>query len=384
MQDMKKEIYLDHAATTQMWPEVKVVMEPYLSDKYGNASTSYDIGKEAKRAMENARRKIADAIDANPEEIYFTSGGSESDNWAIKCLAGSQKKKGKHIITSKIEHHAVLNSCEYLESLGYEVTYLDVDEYGLIDIQNLKKAIRPDTTLITIMYGNNEIGTIEPTQEIGNIAHQHNVIFHTDAVQAVGQIPMSVKYQPIDCLSASGHKFHGPKGIGFLYAKDGVALPSFIHGGGQERGKRAGTENVAGIVGMAEALSLSNQRLRQSMWYVERLRDYFVGRIMKECSGVRYNGHPSRRLPGNINLSFTGVDASTLLILLEEDGIRASAGSACNTGVTRVSHVLEAIGVPEEYASGSVRFTLGAENTKEEIDRTIQAIKDDVELLRQA
>lgn len=384
MQDMKKEIYLDHAATTQMWPEVKVVMEPYHSDKYGNASTSYDIGKEAKRAMENARRKIADAIDANPEEIYFTSGGSESDNWAIKCLAGSQKKKGKHIITSKIEHHAVLNSCEYLESLGYEVTYLDVDEYGLIDIQNLKKAIRPDTTLITIMYGNNEIGTIEPTQEIGNIAHQHNVIFHTDAVQAVGQIPMSVKYQPIDCLSASGHKFHGPKGIGFLYAKDGVALPSFIHGGGQERGKRAGTENVAGIVGMAEALSLSNQRLRQSMWYVERLRDYFVGRIMKECSGVRYNGHPSRRLPGNINLSFTGVDASTLLILLEEDGIRASAGSACNTGVTRVSHVLEAIGVPEEYASGSVRFTLGSENTKEEIDRTIQAIKDDVELLRQA
>lgn len=384
MQDMKKEIYLDHAATTQMWPEVKVVMEPYLSDKYGNASTSYDIGKEAKRAMENARRKIADAIDANPEEIYFTSGGSESDNWAIKCLAGSRKKKGKHIITSKIEHHAVLNSCEYLESLGYEVTYLDVDEYGLIDIQNLKKAIRPDTTLITIMYGNNEIGTIEPTQEIGNIAHQHNVIFHTDAVQAVGQIPMSVKYQPIDCLSASGHKFHGPKGIGFLYAKDGVALPSFIHGGGQERGKRAGTENVAGIVGMAEALSLSNQRLRQSMWYVERLRDYFVGRIMKECSGVRYNGHPSRRLPGNINLSFTGVDASTLLILLEEDGIRASAGSACNTGVTRVSHVLEAIGVPEEYASGSVRFTLGAENTKEEIDRTIQAVKDDVELLRQA
>ena len=384
MQDMKKEIYLDHAATTQMWPEVKVVMEPYLSDKYGNASTSYDIGKEAKRAMENARRKIADAIDANPEEIYFTSGGSESDNWAIKCLAGSQKKKGKHIITSKIEHHAVLNSCEYLESLGYEVTYLDVDEYGLIDIQNLKKAIRPDTTLITIMYGNNEIGTIEPTQEIGNIAHQHNVIFHTDAVQAVGQIPMSVKYQPIDCLSASGHKFHGPKGIGFLYAKDGVALPSFIHGGGQERGKRAGTENVAGIVGMAEALSLSNQRLRQSMWYVERLRDYFVGRIMKECSGVRYNGHPSRRLPGNINLSFTGVDASTLLILLEEDGIRASAGSACNTGVTRVSHVLEAIGVPEEYASGSVRFTLGSENTKEEIDRTIQVLKDDVELLRQA
>lgn len=383
MQDMKKEIYLDHAATTQMWPEVKVVMEPYLSDKYGNASTSYDIGKEAKKAMEEARAKIADAIDASPEEIYFTSGGSESDNWAIKCLAGSQKSKGKHIITSKIEHHAVLNSCEYLEKLGYDVTYMDVDMYGLVDVQRLRETIRPDTTLITIMYGNNEIGTIEPIREIGNLAHQHNVIFHTDAVQAVGQIPMSVRHQPIDCLSASGHKFHGPKGIGFLYAKDGVALPSFIHGGGQERGKRAGTENVAGIVGMAEALVLSTRRLRQSMRYVESLRDYFVARLMRECDGVRYNGHPSRRLPGNANISFTGVEASALLVLLEEEGIRASAGSACNTGETRVSHVLAAIDVPKEYAPGSIRFTLGAENTKEEIDRTIQAVKNDIALLRQ-
>ena len=383
MQDMKKEIYLDHAATTQMWPEVKVVMEPYLSDKYGNASTSYDIGKEAKKAMEDARGRIADAIDASPEEIYFTSGGSESDNWAIKCLAGTQKSKGKHIITSKIEHHAVLNSCEYLEKLGYEVTYLDVDAYGLVDVQRLRETIRDDTTLITIMYGNNEIGTLEPIREIGNLAHQHEVIFHTDAVQVVGQIPMSVRHQPIDCLSASGHKFHGPKGVGFLYARDGVALPSFIHGGGQERGKRAGTENVAGIVGMAEALTLSTKRMRQSMRYVERLRDYFVSRLLRECEGVRYNGHPSRRLPGNVNVSFSGVEASALLVLLEEEGIRASAGSACNTGESRVSHVLMAIDVPKEYAPGSIRFTLGAENTKEEIDRTIQAVKNDIALLRQ-
>ncbi len=383
MQDMKKEIYLDHAATTQMWSEVKAVMEPYLSDKYGNASTSYDIGKEAKKAMEDARGRIADAIDASPEEIYFTSGGSESDNWAIKCLAGTQKSKGKHIITSKIEHHAVLNSCEYLEKLGYEVTYLDVDNYGLVDVQRLRETIRDDTTLITIMYGNNEIGTLEPIREIGNLAHQHEVIFHTDAVQVVGQIPMSVRHQPIDCLSASGHKFHGPKGVGFLYARDGVALPSFIHGGGQEQGKRAGTENVAGIVGMAEALTLSTKRMRQSMRYVERLRDYFVNRLLRECEGVRYNGHPSRRLPGNVNVSFSGVEASALLVLLEEEGIRASAGSACNTGESRVSHVLMAIDVPKEYAPGSIRFTLGAENTKEEIDRTIQAVKNDIALLRQ-
>lgn len=381
---MKKEIYLDHAATTAMWPEVKAAMEPYLADKYGNASTSYDIGKEARSAVEHARRTIANAIGASSEEIYFTSGGSESDNWAIKSFAGAQKKKGRHIITSKIEHHAVLNSCEYLESLGYEVTYLNVDKYGLVDPEELKHAIRPDTTLITIMYGNNEIGTLEPIQEIGNIANRNHIIFHTDAVQAVGQIPLSVRKLPIDCMSASGHKFHGPKGIGFLYAREQAAIPSFIHGGSQERGKRAGTENVAGIVGMAEALALSTQRLRQSMKYVERLRDYFVEQLVRNCEDVRYNGHPSRRLPGNVNVSFRGVDASTLLVLLEEEGIRASAGSACNTKSTRISHVLEAIDVPKEYAGGSIRFTLGEENTKEEIDRTIRALIEDVSLLRQA
>ena len=381
---MKKEIYLDHAATTQMWPEVKTAMEPYLVEKYGNASTSYDIGKDARNAVESAREKIAEVIDAKATEIYFTSGGSESDNWAIKSVAGSRKGRGKHIITSKIEHHAVLNSCEYMENLGYEVTYMDVDEYGLVNVQDLEKKIRRDTTLITVMYGNNEIGTIEPIREIGSLAHQHEIVFHTDAVQAVGQIPISVRKLPVDCLSASAHKFHGPKGVGFLYAKDDVSLPSFIHGGGQERGKRAGTENVAGIVGMAEALWICNRRMWQSMRYVERLRDYFVDRVMRECDGVRYNGHPSRRLPGNANFSFDGVDATTLLVLLEEDGIRASAGSACTTGTTRVSHVLDAIGVPEKYAPGSIRFTLGEENTKEEIDRTIRVLKEDMELLRQA
>jgi cysteine desulfurase len=363
---------------------VKEAMEPYLSEKYGNASTSYDLGKEAKAAMEHAREKIAAAIGATPAEIYFTSGGSESDNWAIKSIAGSRKEKGMHIITSKIEHHAVLNSCEYLESLGYEVTYLDVDGYGLVDPEQLLRAIRPDTTLVTVMYANNEIGTIEPIREIGNIARHHQVIFHTDAVQAVGQIPLSVRQLPVDFLSASAHKFHGPKGVGFLYARDHVSLPSFIHGGSQESGKRAGTENVAGIVGMAEALSLCSVRLRESMQHTQRLRDYFAERILRECEGVRLNGHPSRRLPGNVNVSFSGVDASALLVLLEEDGIRAAAGSACSTGAAEVSHVLRAIGVPEEYASGSIRFTLGAENTKEEIDRTIRLLKDDVALLRQA
>jgi cysteine desulfurase len=381
---MKKEIYLDHAATTRMWPEVKAAMEPYLSEKYGNASTSYDIGTEARAAIEHARETIAAVIDAAPDEIYFTSGGSESDNWAIKSIAGNRKDKGRHIITSGIEHHAVLNSCEYLESLGYEVTYLDVDGYGLVDMKQLEQAIRPETTLITIMFANNEIGTIEPIREIGYIAHRNHVIFHTDAVQAVGQIPLSMRYQPVDCLSASAHKFHGPKGVGFLYARENVMLPSFIHGGSQERGKRAGTENVAGIVGMAEALKLSSSRLRQSMQREEYLRDYFSERILRECEGVRLNGHPSRRLPGNVNLSFAGVDATTLLVLLEEDGIRAAAGSACNTKAAEISHVLRAIKVPEEYASGSIRFTLGTENTKEDIDRTIRLLKEDVALLREA
>ncbi len=379
---MSEEIYLDHAATTQMWPEVKAVMEPYLTEKYGNASTAYDMGKEAKKALDDARGTIADVMDADPEEIFFTSGGSESDNWAIKSIAGANKRRGSRIITTKIEHHAVLNSCKYLEELGYEVCYLDVDENGIVDLEQLKEAVSGQTALLTVMYGNNEIGTLEPIAEIGMLARQKGIPFHTDAVQVVGQLPVPAHRLPIDLLSASGHKFHGPKGIGFLYVRDEVRIPAFIHGGGQEAGKRAGTENVASIVGMAEALKLSAYRMRRNCAYLNRLRNYFVQRVMRECSGVRYNGHPHLRLPGNASFSFAGVDATALLVLLEEDRIRASAGSACSTGEARISHVIEAIGVPEEYAAGTVRFTLGAENTRQQIDWTVRSLKKNLALLR--
>lgn len=381
-QHMNSQIYFDHAATTEVFPEVREAMKPYLSESYGNASTVYELGEEAKAAVEHAREGIAACIGAQPEEIYFTSGGTESDNWAIKSIAGEYKKNGTHIITSKIEHHAVLNSCSYLEELGYEITYLDVDENGIVHPENVLDAVTPDTTLITIMYGNNEIGTIEPINEIGMIAREKAIPFHTDAVQAVGHIPISVKRQPIDLLSSSAHKFHGPKGIGFLYVHEGVQIPSFIHGGSQEKGKRAGTENVAGIVGMEKALQISVQKMRANASKVSRLRNYFIERVRRELTGVRLNGHPLKRLPGNVNLSFQGVDATSLLTLLREDDICASAGSACNTGETRVSHVIEAIHVPEEYAAGTVRFTMGEENTRQEVDLTIQSLKKNVALLR--
>ncbi len=379
---MKKEIYFDHAATTQMWPEVQAAMEPYLTEHYGNASTAYEMGNAARNAIEDARATIAECMEACPEEIFITSGGSESDNWAIKCIAGENKYRGLHIITSQVEHHAVLNSCAYLEGLGYDVTYLGVDENGMIDLTELKGCINPYTTLITVMYGNNEIGTIEPVAEIGQIARQKGIVFHTDAVQAVGQLPISLRKLPVDCLSASAHKFHGPKGIGFLYVKKDLNIPSFIHGGGQERGKRAGTENVASIVGMARALELSQKRMAADMGRVSALRDYFVYRMMRECENVKYNGHPYKRLPGNLSFSFMGVDATALLVLLEEAGICAAAGSACNTGETRLSHVIRAIRVPKEYAAGTVRFSLGAENTKEEVDWAVKALKEALKLLR--
>jgi cysteine desulfurase len=379
---MKKEIYLDHAATTRMWPEVQAVMEPYLAEHYGNASTVYELGKDAKIAMENARGTIAGCLDADPEEIFFTSGGSESDNWAIKSIAGEKKYMGNHIITSAIEHHAVLHSCRYLESLGYDVTYLGVDADGLINLSELRDAITKKTTLITIMYGNNEIGTIEPVMEIGQLARKNGVIFHTDAVQAVGQVPLALHRLPVDCLSASAHKFHGPKGIGFLYVKKNLDIPSFIHGGAQERGKRAGTENVASIVGMAKALELSTRSMNFTMRRVAALRDYFVKRVMRECERVTYNGHETRRLPGNASFSFAGVEAMALLVLLEEDGICAAAGSACNTAESRLSHVIRAIHVPKDRAAGTIRFTFGAENTKAEADRAVEVLKEDLKLLR--
>lgn len=375
---------MDHAATTDMLPQVRKAMDPYLMDEYGNASTAYGMGQRAQKAMEDARKKIAYRLDAHPEEIFFTSGGSESDNWVIKNVAGAKKEQGKHIITSQIEHHAILRSCEYLESLGYDVTYLPVDDYGVVDPKELKDAIKADTTLVSIMTGNNEIGTIEPITELGAIAKSKGVDFHTDAVQAVGQIPLSLAQLPVDYLSASAHKFHGPKGVGFLYVRKDENLPSFIHGGSQERGKRAGTENVAGIVGMAEALDIAVQEMRYTRPRLIRLRNYFVERVLHEIADTRLNGHRYQRLPGNVNFSIRGVDATALLVLMEEEGICASAGSACNTGQTRISHVIEAIHVPEDYAAGSIRFTMGRASSRQEVDQTIEALKKCVEILRKA
>lgn len=379
---MSCKIYMDHAATTELLPEAKKAMEPYLMEEYGNASTAYDMGKKTRQAVEESRERIAGILDASPEEIFFTSCGSESDNWVIKNVGGAKKKQGKHIITTKIEHHAILRSCEYMESLGYKLTYLDVDEYGQVSPAMLREALRPDTTLVSVMMGNNEIGTIEPITEIGKELRGKGIAFHTDAVQAVGQIPLSMARIPVDYLSASAHKFHGPKGVGFLYVRKDRDLPSFIHGGEQERGKRAGTENVAGIVGMAEALSVAAAEMNIVRPRLVRLRNYFVERLMHEIPEVRLNGHPYKRLPGNVNISIRGVDATSLLVLLEEEGICASAGSACNTGQTRISHVIAAIGVPEEWAAGSLRFTMGRDTNKNQVDMTIESLKKCVQILR--
>ena len=374
---------MDHAATTEMLPEVREAMEPYLREEYGNASTSYEMGVRMHDAIEEAREKIAWVIDAQPEEIFFTSGGSESDNWVIKSVAGEKKNSGKHLITTRIEHHAVLRSCQYLESLGYEVTYLDVDDYGLVSAEEVVHALREDTTLVSVMTGNNEIGTIEPIADIGAQLRARGIAFHTDAVQAVGQIPLSMMRLPVDYLSASAHKFHGPKGVGFLYARKNQDLSSFIHGGSQERGKRAGTENVAGIVGMAQALVIAAQEMPYTRGKLTRLRNYFAERVRHEIPNIRLNGHPYKRLPGNVNFSIEGIDATALLVLLEEDGICASAGSACNTGQTRISHVIEAIRVPEDYAAGSVRFTMGRDTTRRDVDACVDALKRSVTILRQ-
>ena len=381
---MSCKIYMDHAATTDMLPQVRKAMDPYLMDEYGNASTAYGMGQRAQKAMEDAREKIAYRLDAHPEEIFFTSGGSESDNWVVKNVAGAKKEQGKHINTSQIEHHAILRCVEYLKSLGYDVTYLPVDDFGVVDPKELKDAIKAGTTLVSIMTGNNEIGTIEPIKELGAIAKSKGVDFHTDAVQAVGQIPLSLAQLPVDYLSASAHKFHGPKGVGFLYVRKDENLPSFIHGGSQERGKRAGTENVAGIVDMAEALDIAVQEMRYTRPRLIRLRNYFVERVLHEIADTRLNGHRYQRLPGNVNFSIRGVDATALLVLMEEEGICASAGSACNTGQTRISHVIEAIHVPEDYAAGSIRFTMGRASSRQEVDQTIEALKKCVEILRKA
>lgn len=375
-------IYLDHAATTAVHPDVLKEMLPYFTDKFGNPSSVYGFAANNKNKLTEARETIAGALGAKSEEIYFTAGGSESDNWALKCTAEAYGVHGGHIITTKIEHHAILHTCKYLQNRGYDVTYLDVDENGLVDLNTLEAAIRPDTFLITIMFANNEIGTIEPIKEIGEIAHRHGILFHTDAVQAFGQIPIHVDEMNIDMLSASGHKFNGPKGIGFLYIKKGLKLKSFIHGGQQERGRRAGTENVPGIVGIAKACEIAMTEMEERMKKETELRDYLIERILKEIPYTRLNGHSKKRLPNNVNISFQFVEGESILIMLDMAGICASSGSACTSGSVDPSHVLLAIGLPHEIAHGSLRLTIGYENTKEEMDAVVDNLKRIITNLR--
>ncbi len=379
---MKNLIYLDNAATTATSKEVLDAMRPYFDELYGNASSIYQFAGKATKAVNESRDTIAKLIGANAREIYFTAGGSESDNWSIKATAFAKREKGKHIITSKIEHHAVLHTCEYLEKLGFEVTYLDVDENGVVKLDELKKAIREDTILISIMFANNEIGTIEPIAEIGAIAKEHGIIFHTDAVQAFGHVPIDVNAMNIDILSASGHKFHGPKGVGIMYLRDTVKIGSFIHGGGQERGRRAGTHNTPGIVGFAKATELAAQNLEKNAAYEKELQAYLIKRVLTEIPYTRLNGHPENRLTNNVNFSFRFVEGESLLIMLDQAGICGSSGSACTSGSLDPSHVLLAIGLPHEIAHGSLRLTLSAENTKEEMDYVVEELKSIVSRLR--
>lgn len=382
MTNAKKLIYLDNAATTQVDEEVFETMKPYFCELYANPSSIYSFAGQSSKAVEDAREKIAHLINAKAREIYFTGGGSESDNWTLKSIAEQYSKKGKHIITTKIEHHAILHTAEYLEKQGYEITYLDVDEYGRISLAELEKAIRPDTILISIMAANNEIGTIEPLEEIGRIAKVHGVLFHTDAVQAFGHIPIDVERMNIDLLSASGHKIHGPKGIGILYVRKGVKISSFIHGGAQERKRRAGTHNVPGIVGMGKAAELAERRMKDSMEYLQELRDYTIDRIEKEIPYCRLNGDRVDRLPNNINFCFRFVEGESLLIMLDSKGICASSGSACTSGSLDPSHVLLAIGLPHEIAHGSLRMTISESIKKEDMDETVDYLKEIIERLR--
>ncbi len=379
---MKPIIYLDHAATTATRPEVAEAMLPYFTEKYGNASSVYGLGAESKQAIDQARATVAKALGAKPEEIYFTAGGTEADNWALKAAAEACGKGGGHIITTKIEHHAILHTCEYLEKRGVAVTYLDVDEGGLVSPEAVRKAIRPDTFLISVMFANNEIGTLEPIEEIGAIAKEKGILFHTDAVQAFAHLDISVDSYHIDMLSASAHKFGGPKGIGFLYIRKGVKIRSFIHGGAQERKRRAGTENVPGIVGLGKAVELAMAERKETVERITGLRDYLIDRILQEIPFTRLNGDRRRRLPGNANFSFQFIEGESLLIMLDMEGICGSSGSACTTGSLDPSHVLMAIGLPHEIAHGSLRLTLGEKNTREEIDFVVERLKEIVARLR--
>ena len=375
-------IYMDNAATTRTAPEVVEAMLPFFSENYGNASSIYTLGSVSKKALNQARRTLAEYLGAKQEEIYFTAGGSEADNWALKAAAEAYAEKGKHIITTQIEHHAVLHTCEYLEKQGYEVTYVGVDENGIVKLKELEAAIRPDTILISVMYANNEIGTLQPIREIGQLAHDRGILFHTDAVQAFGQLPMNVDELYIDMLSASAHKVNGPKGVGCLYIRSGLKLRNLIHGGAQERSRRAGTENIPGIVGFGKAIERAVRIMSEKTRKETELRDYLIDQIYEKIPYCRLNGDRSRRLPGTVNFSFQFIEGESLLIMLDMKGICGSSGSACTSGALDPSHVLLAIGLPHEIAHGSLRLTLSEENTREEMDAVVEAIAEIVGKLR--
>ena len=378
----KKIIYMDNAATTPVKPEVLDAMLPYFTEKFGNPSSIYSISSQNKKDITTARETIAKAINTDTANIYFTAGGSESDNWALKATAEAYANKGRHIITSKIEHHAILHTCDYLEKRGYEITYIDVDENGIVDLKQLEEAIRPDTILISIMFANNEIGTIEPIAEIGKIAKEHGVLFHTDAVQAFTQVPIDVEEMNIDMLSVSGHKINGPKGIGFLYIRKGVKIRSFVHGGAQERSRRAGTENVPGIIGLAKAAEIAVGNMKERTAKEIEVRNHIIERVMNEIPYTRLNGDRERRLPNNINFSFQFIEGESMLIMLDSFGICASSGSACTSGALDPSHVLLAIGLPHEIAHGSLRLTISEDTTMEDADFVVDKLKGIVERLR--
>ena len=379
---MERRVYMDHAATTYTKKEVLEEMLPFFTEKYGNPSSVHSFGREARKAVDLARERTAKAFNASTDEIYFTGGGSEADNWAIKGIALANRQRGNHIITTSIEHHAVLHTCQYLEKMGFEVTYLPVDQYGLVDPEDVKRAITDRTILISVMFANNEIGTIQPVKEIGRIAREHGIYFHTDAVQAVGHLPIDVKDMNIDLLSLSAHKFYGPKGVGALYIKKGVKIHPFMHGGAQERNRRAGTENLPGIVGLGKAIELAHENLEESSRKLTAKRDRLISGIMERIDSVRLNGHPVKRLPGNVNLSFEYIEGESLLLSLDMKGIAASSGSACTSGSLDPSHVLLAIGLPHEIAHGSLRLTLGDDNTDEDVDYVLEVLPEIVQRLR--
>ena len=377
----KKIVYMDHAATTYAAPEVVEAMLPYFSEKFGNPSSVYGIGQENKAAVEEARAKVAAAINAEPNEIYFTAGGTESDNWALKGVAFANIRKGKHIITTAVEHHAILHAAEWLQSQGFEVTYLPVDQYGMVSPADVEKAIRPDTILISVMYANNEVGTIQPIAEIGAIARAHGIYFHTDAVQAVGHVPIDVKAEHIDMLSLSGRKVDGPKGIGVLYIRRGVRIQNLLHGGAQESRHRAGTENVAGIVGLGAAIERAVVAMPEESARLTAMRDHMIRELLK-IPASHLNGHPTQRLPNNVNITFEYIEGEGILLLLNMFGICASTGSACNSASLEPSHVLTAMGVPHEIAHGSVRLTLGERNTEEDVSYVLEKLPEVVRKLR--